>query len=152
MGYNYRMSNIVAAIGRGQLQVLDDRVKSRRKIFARYQEALGDLPGVGFMPEAPYGKCNRWLTVMMLDRAYTLVNPMQIINALEAENIEARPVWKPMHMQPLFADNMYFTHEEGGSVSDRLFSCGICLPSGSSLTEEEQQRVIECVRRVLLNE
>lgn len=152
MGYNYRMSNIIAAIGRGQLQVLDDRVKSRRKIFARYQEALGDLPGVGFMPEAPYGKCNRWLTVMMLDRAYTLVNPMQIINALEAENIEARPVWKPMHMQPLFADNMYFTHEEGGSVSDRLFSCGICLPSGSSLTEEEQQRVIECVRRVLLNE
>lgn len=152
MGYNYRMSNIIAAIGRGQLQVLDDRVKSRRKIFARYQETLGDLPGVGFMPEAPYGKCNRWLTVMMLDRAYTLVNPMQIINALEAENIESRPVWKPMHMQPLFADNMYFTHEEEGSISDRLFSCGICLPSGSSLTEEDQQRVIECVRRVLLNE
>ena len=146
MGYNYRMSNIVAAIGRGQLQVLDERVKGRREIFARYQHALGDLPGVGFMPETPYGKCNRWLTIMTLDRNYTLINPMQVINALAAENIESRPVWKPMHMQPLFTDSMYFTHEEEGSVSDRLFSRGVCLPSGSSLTKEEQQRVIEVVR------
>jgi len=149
VGYNYRMSNIVAAVGRGQLTVLDERVKTRREIFARYQDALGDLPGVGFMAEATYGNCNRWLTIMTLDRNYTLINPMQVINALAAENIESRPVWKPMHMQPLFADNMYFTHEEEGSVSDRLFSRGVCLPSGSSLTEEEQQRVIEVVRNTV---
>ena len=143
------MSNIVAAVGRGQLTVLDERVKTRREIFARYQDALGDLPGVGFMAEATYGNCNRWLTIMTLDRNYTLINPMQVINALAAENIESRPVWKPMHMQPLFADNMYFTHEEEGSVSDRLFSRGVCLPSGSSLTEEEQERVIEVVRNTV---
>jgi len=149
MGYNYRMSNIVAAIGRGQLTVLDERVKARREVFKRYKEALGDIPGVGFMPEASYGQANRWLTVMTLDSTQTSTTPMQIIEALEAENIEARPVWKPMHMQPLFADNMYFTHEEEISVSDRLFDRGVCLPSGSSLTIEEQQRVIDCVKRCL---
>ena len=149
MGYNYRMSNIVAGIGRGQLTVLDDRVKARREVFGRYKEALGDIPGVGFMPEASYGQANRWLTVMTLDSTQTPTTPMQVIEALEAENIEARPVWKPMHMQPLFADNMYFTHEEEISVSDRLFDRGVCLPSGSSLTVEEQQRVIDCVKRCL---
>lgn len=150
MGYNYRMSNIVAAIGRGQLTVLDDRVKARRELFERYKEGLGDIPGVGFMPEASYGQANRWLTVMTLDPAQTTVTPLQVIEALEAENIEARPVWKPMHLQPLFADCMYFTHEEGESVSDRLFVNGLCLPSGSSLTEEEQGRVIEVVRNKIL--
>jgi len=149
MGYNYRMSNIVAGIGRGQLTVLEERVKARREVFERYKEALGDIPGVGFMPEASYGQANRWLTVMTLDSTQTSTTPMQIIEALEAENIEARPVWKPMHMQPLFADNMYFTHEEEISVSDRLFDRGVCLPSGSSLTIEEQQRVIDCVKRCL---
>jgi len=152
MGYNYRMSNIVAGIGRGQLTVLDDRVKARREVFGRYKEALGDIPGVGFMPEASYGQANRWLTVMTLDSTQTSTTPMQVIEALEAENIEARPVWKPMHLQPLFADNMYFSHEEGLSVSDRLFDRGVCLPSGSSLTVEEQQRVIQVVRRKLLGD
>jgi pyridoxal phosphate-dependent aminotransferase EpsN len=152
MGYNYRMSNIVAAIGRGQLAVLGERVEARRNVFERYKESLGDISGVGFMPEAPYGRSNRWLTVMTLDNFQTAVNPMQVIKALEAQNIEARPVWKPMHMQPLFADNMYFTHEEGLSVSDRLFDRGVCLPSGSSLTVEEQQRVIQVVRRKLLGD
>jgi pyridoxal phosphate-dependent aminotransferase EpsN len=152
IGYNYRMSNIVAGIGRGQLTVLDDRVKARREVFGRYKEALGDNPGVGFMPEASYGQANRWLTVMTLDSTQTSITPMQVIKALEAENIEARPVWKPMHMQPLFADCMYFTHGENESVSDRLFGRGVCLPSGSSLTIEEQQRVIQVVRRKLLGE
>ena len=150
MGYNYRMSNIVAGIGRGQLTVLDDRVKARRELFERYKEGLGDIPGVEFMPEASYGRANRWLTVMILDPARNSVTPLQVIEALEAENIEARPVWKPMHLQPLFADCMYFTHEEGESVSDRLFVNGLCLPSGSSLTEEEQGRVIEVVRNKIL--
>lgn len=150
IGYNYRMSNIIAAIGRGQLRVLDERVQARRAVFQRYVEALGDMPGISFMPEAFYGRCNRWLTVMTLDHFQTAVNPMQIINALAAENIEARPVWKPMHMQPLFDQNMYFTHEEeDGSVSDRIFARGVCLPSGSSLTPEDQERVIDCIKETL---
>lgn len=146
MGYNYRMSNIVAGIGRGQLAVLGERVEARRNVFERYKESLGDIPGVGFIPEASYGRSNRWLTVMTLDNFQTAVTPMQVIKALETENIEARPVWKPMHMQPLFADNMYFTHEEEASVSDRLFARGVCLPSGSSLSIDDQQRVIDCIR------
>jgi pyridoxal phosphate-dependent aminotransferase EpsN len=150
MGYNYRMSNIVAAIGRGQLQVIDERVDAHRAVFERYQEALGDIPGVGFMSEADYGRCNRWLTVMTLDPGVCKVQPMQIIDALGAENIESRPVWKPMHLQPLFAGCKYFTHGDGESVADRLFATGVCLPSGSSMTEEEQQRVIDGVRSTVL--
>jgi len=149
MGYNYRMSNIVAGIGRGQLTVLDDRVKARREVFEHYKKALGDIPGVGFMPEANYGQANRWLTVMTLESTQTSTTPMQIIEALEAENIESRPVWKPMHLQPLFAGCKYFTHGDKESIADRLFESGLCLPSGSSMTEEEQQRVIRVVRGVL---
>jgi len=148
-GYNYRMSNIVAAIGRGQLTVLDERVKARREVFQRYKEALGDIPGVRFMPEASYGQANRWLTVMTLDPIETSFTPIQVIKALEEENIESRPVWKPMHLQPLFAGCMYFTHENGVSISDQLFASGVCLPSGSSLSIDDQQRVIDCVRRCL---
>ena len=107
---------------------------------------------MGFMPEASYGQTNRWLTVMTLDSAQISITPMKLIEALEAENIEARPVWKPMHLQPLFADCMYFTHGENESVSDRLFSRGVCLPSGSSLTLEKQQRVITIVRHKLLGD
>lgn len=149
MGYNYRMSNIVAAIGRGQLRVLDERVQAHRAVFQRYQKALGDIPGIGFMPEASYGRCNRWLTVMTLDPEVCKVEPMQIIEALAAENIESRPVWKPMHLQPLFAGCKYFTHGDGESIADKLFATGVCLPSGSSMTAEEQQRVIEVVRNTV---
>jgi pyridoxal phosphate-dependent aminotransferase EpsN len=146
VGYNYRMSNIVAAIGRGQLQVLDERVKAHRAVFERYQEALGDIPGVGFMPEPGYGKCNRWLTVMTLDPDICKVKPMQVIEGLAKENIESRPVWKPMHLQPLFKGCKYFTHGDDESIGDRLFASGVCLPSGSGMTDEEQQRVIRVVR------
>lgn len=146
MGYNYRMSNIVAAIGRGQIRVLDDRVEARRAVFGRYQEALGNIPGIGFMSEAPYGRFNRWLTVMTLDSDIVSVKPMDIINALADENIESRPVWKPMHLQPLFAGCKYFTHGETESVSDKYFETGLCIPSGSSLTEEDQERVIAVLR------
>ena len=149
MGYNYRMSNIAAGIGRGQLRVLDERVQARREVFQRYEEGLGDLAGVEFMPEASFGRANRWLTVMTLDPAVCSAAPMDIIQALEAENIESRPVWKPMHLHPLFTGCRYFTHGEEESVSDRLFQQGVCLPSGSSLTEEEQERVIRCVRGLL---
>ena len=149
MGYNYRMSNIAAGIGRGQLRVLDERVQARREVFQRYEEGLGDLAGVEFMPEASFGRANRWLTVMTLDPVVCPAASMDIIRALEVENIESRPVWKPMHLQPLFAGCRYFTHGEEESVSDRLFQQGVCLPSGSSLTEEEQERVIRCVRGLL---
>ena len=150
MGYNYRMSNIAAAIGRGQLQVLDDRVNAHRVIFERYNEALGNIPGVGFMPEPDCSRSNRWLTVMTLDAEICEVEPMQIINALADENIESRPLWKPMHMQPLFAGCRYFTHGDGESIGDKLFASGLCLPSGSSMAEEEQQRVIELVKGKVL--
>jgi len=149
MGYNYRMSNIVAAIGRGQLEVLDERVQAHRGIFERYQEAIGDIPGIGFMPEASFGQSNRWLTVMTLNPNICKVKPMQVIEALAEENIESRPVWKPMHLQPLFAGCKYFTHKDGESVADRLFATGLCLPSGSGMTEEEQERVIQVVKRTL---
>jgi pyridoxal phosphate-dependent aminotransferase EpsN len=150
MGYNYRMSNIAAAIGRGQLQVLDDRVNAHRVIFERYNEALGNIPGVGFMPEPDYSRSNRWLTVMTLDAEICEAKPMQIINALADENIESRPLWKPMHLQPLFAGCRYFTHGDEESIGDKLFASGLCLPSGSSMAEEEQQRVIELVKGKVL--
>jgi pyridoxal phosphate-dependent aminotransferase EpsN len=143
------MSNIVAGIGRAQLTVLHERVQARRAVFDRYQEALGDVPGVGFMPEAPNGYCNRWLTVMTLDPAFTAITPMQIIGKLESENIESRPVWKPMHLQPLFAGCKIFADNDREIVADELFANGLCLPSGSNMTEDVQSRVIDCVKRCL---
>jgi pyridoxal phosphate-dependent aminotransferase EpsN len=143
IGYNYRMSNIVAGIGRAQLEVLDERVKARRAIFNRYVQALGEIDGIHFMPELEGTMSNRWLTTLTIDQQKLGVTPMEIINALAAENIEARPVWKPLHLQPLFAGLRYYPHEEGWSVSDDLFANGICLPSGSSMTVEEQNRVID---------
>lgn len=104
---------------------------------------------MGFMPEASFGQANRWLTVMTLDPEACRVKPMDVIRALEAENIESRPVWKPMHLQPLFAGCRHFTHGEGESVSDLLFARGVCLPSGSSLSEGDQERVISCIKGLL---
>jgi pyridoxal phosphate-dependent aminotransferase EpsN len=143
VGYNYRMSNIVAGIGRAQLEVLDERVKARRAIFDRYVQALGDIEGVHFMPELEGTMSNRWLTTLTIDRQTLGVTPMDIINTLAEENIEARPVWKPLHLQPVFDGVTYYPHQEGWSVSDELFANGICLPSGSSMTVEEQNRVID---------
>ncbi|WMV76103.1 DegT/DnrJ/EryC1/StrS family aminotransferase [Geobacillus thermodenitrificans] len=143
MGYNYRMSNIVAGIGRAQLEVLDERVKARRAIFDRYVQALGDIEGVHFMPELEGTMSNRWLTTLTIDQQTLGVTPIDIINALAEENIEARPVWKPLHLQPVFDGVTYYPHQEGWSVSDELFANGICLPSGSSMTVEEQNRVID---------
>jgi len=143
IGYNYRMSNIVAGIGRAQLEVLDERVKARRAIFDRYVQALGNIEGVHFMPELEGTMSNRWLTTLTIDQQVLGVTPMDIINALAEENIEARPVWKPLHLQPVFNGVTYYPHQEGWSVSDELFANGICLPSGSSMTVEEQNRVID---------
>ena len=144
LGYNYRMSNLLAAVGRGQLQVLDERVQSKRKIFQRYFDALVEIDGIDFMPEAPYGKCTRWLTTLTVDPSITRVNRTQIIEALEKENIEARPVWKPMHMQPLYKGCEYITIGQE-DVSKRLFENGLCLPSGSNLSVNDQNRIIDII-------
>jgi dTDP-4-amino-4,6-dideoxygalactose transaminase len=137
------MSNIVAAIGRGQLEVLDDRVHARRKIFDSYVQSLSDLPGLSFMPEANYGKSNRWLTVILLDPKLTGTTPEKIRLALESENIEARPVWKPLHMQPVFNQCTC----QGGSVAERIFAQGLCLPSGTAMSPEDFERVTKVIRR-----
>ena len=149
MGYNYRLSNILAAVGRGQLQVLDERVKACRQVFERYTEALAGLNGLEFMPELSEGRSNRWLTTLTLDPERCGKTPLQLLDALEEENIEARPVWKPLHLQPLFAGTRYYPHQENLSVSEDLFARGLCLPSGSNLQEEEQARVIACLKKCL---
>ncbi|WP_284690583.1 DegT/DnrJ/EryC1/StrS family aminotransferase [Salidesulfovibrio onnuriiensis] len=142
IGYNYRMSNVVAAIGLGQLDVLPDRVARRREIFSWYERALGGLPGVTLAPEADYGVHNRWLTVALFDESFGAA-PERVRLALEAENIESRPVWKPMHLQPVFRDAAVV----GGAVAEDLFTRGLCLPSGTAMTEGDLERVAAVIRR-----
>lgn len=149
VGYNYRMSNILAGIGRAQLEVLDDRVKARRAVFARYEKSLGGIEGVSLMPELAGTYSNRWLTAMELNPELLSVTVNELIDALEVENIEARPVWKPLHMQPLFAGCKFYPHAKDEIVSERLFARGICLPSGSNMTVKEQERVISVIRKKL---
>lgn len=143
IGYNYRMSNILAAVGRGQLKVLEARVQARRRIFERYVEGLGDLQGLHFMPEAPWNRHTRWLSTLSIDPGEAGTDREKIRLALDADGIEARPVWKPMHLQPVFAGHPAF----GGDVSKKLFEEGLCLPSSSSLRIEQQERVIASFRR-----
>ena len=146
VGYNYRLSNVLAGIGRGQLQVLNDRIDARRYVFERYYTALSGVKGIEFMPEAPYGYSTRWLTALTVNPDMCNVSTEQIIDALEDKNIEARPVWKPMHLQPLFKGCDYYSFSENVSISDKLFENGLCLPSGSNLSEEDQNRVIKCIK------
>ncbi|HEY1791824.1 MAG TPA: aminotransferase class I/II-fold pyridoxal phosphate-dependent enzyme [Opitutaceae bacterium] len=143
IGYNYRLSNVLAAIGRGQLRVLGQRVAARRAVCAFYEKSFADLPGIEFMPEAPWGRCTRWLTCVVIDPGKFGADREAVRSALAAENIEARPVWKPMHRQPVFAGCDFF----GGGVADDLFARGLCLPSGSNLTQEALGRVAAAVRR-----
>ncbi|MFC5604797.1 DegT/DnrJ/EryC1/StrS family aminotransferase [Sporosarcina koreensis] len=150
VGYNYRMSNILAGVGRAQLEVLEERVQARRDVFDRYVKALGDIEGIHFMPELEGTYSNRWLTALTLDPEVIKVTPYELIDLLEEENIEARPVWKPLHMQPLFEGCRFYSHGEGDMVSERLFAEGLCLPSGSNMTAEEQERVIEVLMKHLL--
>lgn len=145
IGYNYRLSNILAGVGRGQLAALEQRVQARRANFAYYAAMLGDLPGICFMPEAPWGRHTRWLTVMTIDPLQFGADRDKVRLALEAENIEARPVWKPMHLQPVFASYQCI----GGQVAEVLFQDGLCLPSGSSLTRADQDRIIAIIKQEL---
>jgi dTDP-4-amino-4,6-dideoxygalactose transaminase len=147
VGFNYRMSNVLAGIGRGQLHVLDQRVAQRRRVFERYVTALSDLPHVRWMPQPEGFHSTRWLTCFTLAGADAAVRCERVMRALERHSIEARPVWKPMHLQPLFRGAPYFAHDE--DVSAGLFSAGICLPSGSNLGEEQQDRVIGHLRHAL---
>jgi pyridoxal phosphate-dependent aminotransferase EpsN len=144
IGYNYRLSNISASIGLGQLTRLSGKVSRRRAHFKAYAEAFKGLPGVTMQPEASWGQSTRWLTCLTIDPVLAGVTREQVRLALEAENIEARPVWKPMHLQPVFAS----AEMHGGKVSARLFDQGLCLPSGAGLSEEDRGRVIMSVKRV----
>ncbi|MBT4731375.1 aminotransferase class I/II-fold pyridoxal phosphate-dependent enzyme [Candidatus Woesearchaeota archaeon] len=144
IGYNYRLSNVLAGIGRGQLKVLEDRVKSRRANFEFYKEGLGRLPGIQFMPEAEFGRSNRWLTCLTVDPPKFGATREDVRLALESENIEARPVWKPLHLQPVFKDCPYY----GTGFSEKIFDKGLCLPSGSNLSNEDLERVVDVIRKV----
>lgn len=148
LGFNYRMSNILAGIGRSQLQVLEERVQARRAIFEIYHQELSDIPGFSFMPELPDTFSTRWLTVLSIDVNKAGASIKDFITALESENIEARHVWKPLHMQPLFRGCKYYPNSKDESVSEKLFQTGICLPSGSGMTFEEQMRVINCIKKM----
>lgn len=142
IGYNYRLSNILAAVGCGQMTVLNDRYLKRRRIFDRYVDELADIPGIGFMPEPGDAQSNRWLTVMTIDPAIIHISPEELRLSLETENIETRRAWKPMHMQPVFEK----CECVGGKICENIFEQTLCLPSGSSLTQGEQTRVIQAIR------
>jgi dTDP-4-amino-4,6-dideoxygalactose transaminase len=143
VGYNYRLSNLLAAVGRAQLADLDRRVEARRAIQARYQAALAGRPGWAFLPEAGFGRTTHWLTCATIDPAAAGETRDDVIERLAAVDIEARPVWKPLHLQPAFGGATVI----GGEVSAQLFHEGICLPSGSSLTAADQARVIDVIAR-----
>jgi pyridoxal phosphate-dependent aminotransferase EpsN len=146
IGYNYRLSNVLAGIGRGQLQVLGDRVEARRRNFERYYHDLADLPGLEFMPEANYGKSSRWLTCLTINPAMFGGDREEVRLALAAANIESRPVWKPLHLQPVFSGCECI----GGKVAESLFETGLCLPSGSSMTAADGDRVATLIRQQTL--
>lgn len=150
VGFNYRMSNVLAGIGRGQLRVLEQRVSQRRRVFERYVEAMADFQEMQWMPEPEGCHSTRWLTCFTLNGPDAAGRSRDVMKALERHLIEARPVWKPMHLQPLFEGAPYFSHESGVDISADLFRTGICLPSGSNLDAAQQDRVIDHLRHVLL--
>ena len=146
IGYNYRMSNICAGIGRGQLEVLTDRVNQRRTNFAYYKKALKEIPGISFLEEPDGYFSNRWLTTILVNPALTKnITREDIRIVLEKENIECRPLWKPMHLQPIFNTSPYY----GVNVSEKLFENGLCLPSGSNLSEADVERVVTNIKTLM---
>jgi dTDP-4-amino-4,6-dideoxygalactose transaminase len=154
------MSNILAAIGRGQLKILDERVKRKREIFDYYKEAIGDIDGIEFMPEPEWSRSNRWLTVVLITPAAFGTDREQIRLALEDENIESRPIWKPMHLQPVFDTGdpeieskkraidkrRYLCRSVGGQISENLFDRGLCLPSGTAMSNSDLDRIVDIIR------
>jgi len=142
LGYNYRLSNLLAAVGRGQLRVLGERVARRREINALYRRLLGGAPGIAFMPEAAYGSPNCWLTCITIDPGAYRATREEVRLHLETLNVESRPVWKPMHLQPVFAG----CRARGGDVAARLFERGLCLPSGSALTDAQVSEIAAAIK------
>lgn len=148
IGFNYRMSNILAGVGRGQLQVLGDRVEARRAVHDAYREGLSGIPGLEWQPEPEWSWSNRWLSALTLDPEITGVTAAEVIQRLADEMIEARPVWKPMHQQPVFAHCRHFAHGNE-IVADDIFARGLCMPSGSNMTRAEIDRIIDAMRGIL---
>ncbi len=149
IGYNYRMSNISAAIGCGQFEHLDKKIKMKQDIFNRYLEGFKDIPEITMLDTDDKRISTHWLSVLKLQN--TSILPLDIIEALEKENIESRPIWKPMHMQPVFKKYPFFNHNKKGiSVSEELFNTGVCLPSDTNMTKKEQERVIEIIRNLFI--
>ncbi|TFI75722.1 DegT/DnrJ/EryC1/StrS family aminotransferase [Carnobacterium divergens] len=152
VGYNYRMSNILAGIGIAQLQVLDDRVKRRREIFDTYYQELSNIDGIEFMPELNQTKSNRWLTTLTIDQKIVKLNPYEVMDKMNEANIETRALWKPLHLQPLFKGNKFFEEKETKeSIATSLFRNGLCLPSGSNMNQKDQTRVIEAFKKIVNN-
>lgn len=149
LGYNYRMSNIVAGIGRGQIRVLGERIEKKKYIYEKYKEAFSDIPDIEMANICEYGKPNYWLSVGILNNE-SKVKPLDIILALEEENIESRHIWKPMHIQPFYEKYNFFKDDnsEKGSISEDIFERGICLPSDTKMTDEEIERVIRIIRGI----
>ncbi|GEL07217.1 DegT/DnrJ/EryC1/StrS family aminotransferase [Salisediminibacterium halotolerans] len=141
IGYNYRISNVVAGIGRGQLKVLNKRVEQKKNIFHHYKQELGHLEGISFMPENDWDDPNFWLSAMTINNG---INPTIIMDELEKENIESRPVWKPMHLQPVFQQY----HFVGDRTSERLFAKGVCLPSDTKLQNEDLLKITDVLKRI----
>jgi dTDP-4-amino-4,6-dideoxygalactose transaminase len=147
LGFNYRMSNVCAGIGRGQLTVLEKRIEQKKAIYNRYKEAFADIDEIEMMPICDFGKPNYWLSVITL-KEDSKVKPLDIMVALEEENIESRPVWKPMHLQPFYKDYPFYNHNDKGiSISEDIFNRGICLPSDTKMTDEDVDRIIDIIRK-----
>ena len=147
IGFNYRMSNVVAGIGRGQLKVLNERIAKKKEIYETYQEAFKDIADIEMMNICDFGQSNYWLSVITLKET-SKVKPLDIMLALEAENIESRPVWKPMHLQPIFKQYPFFTVSENIPVSEDYFNRGVCLPSDTKMTTEQQNHIIQLIKKL----
>ncbi|MEH6962211.1 DegT/DnrJ/EryC1/StrS family aminotransferase [Priestia megaterium] len=148
VGYNYRMSNVLAGIGIAQLQVLEERVQARREVYKRYVESFKHIKGIEFMPELEGTFSNRWLTTFLIKKELLDIKPLELVEKLAEENIEARPLWKPLHLQPLFGKMKFYKHNNI-SIAEELFETGICLPSGSNMSEVDQQRVIDAINKII---
>lgn len=148
IGYNYRMSNLLAGVGRAQLEVLEERVAAKRKIHSIYYKELGNLPGISFMPELKGSISNRWLTTISIEEKEFGQTVNELLEKLAIENIEARPVWKPLHLQPLFKFSRFYSHDDR-DIASELFENGLCIPSGTGMLEKEQYRVIDCIKKLV---
>ncbi|MDT2820807.1 aminotransferase class I/II-fold pyridoxal phosphate-dependent enzyme [Enterococcus devriesei] len=149
IGYNYRLSNISAGIGRGQMEVLEDRVARRRAIFDRYKEAFSEIERIEMMPEVENMVPNRWLSTLTIKDFKSIDQVVDLIKKMNDKNIETRALWKPLHLQPVFKGSKMYYHDKNTSVSEQLFNSGLCLPSGSNMTDDQQEFVIEELKKII---